>query len=216
MSPKLFKKFLWGLIILGFLIILVSFFFVSPDWRPFGVWAGRIAIILLWITALPGILKRFKAQGFLKKTQMYLLPARRRLGILVFVFAFAHYLWVRVFGIILFGPPEFDQIPIFETFGLFAFFIFVLLFLTSNNTAVKTLKKNWQRLHYLIYVTLWLLILHTVLQPPYNFVLAGVGINLDNLIYFGLPTLVVACLQIGSWFYTWNQRRARKTALKNA
>ncbi len=198
------------MIILGYLTIGFSFTSISTEWREAGVITGKIAIILLWIVALPGILKRLGVQGFLKQIYLFLWPARRRLGILVFIFAFMHYLWVRLFFIILFGPPTLDLVPVFEIFGLIALFLLLFLYITSNDFSVKTLKKNWQRLHYLVYPTLWILVLHIVLQPPFTVEFLGIKFNLENLIYFALPTIVIASLQIYSWVFVFQQRQFRK------
>ncbi len=122
---------------------------------------GQVAISLLGIVVLPGILGRFRIE--IKITKIITL-FRRQLGITTFLLGFSHYMLVR-FSLYLAGLVEF-KIPgaLFETFGTFALFGLFLMFLTSNNFSVKKLGKWWKRLHRIVYVILWLLVLHTGLQ----------------------------------------------------
>jgi len=47
-------------------------------------------------------------------------------------------------------------------FGIIAFLILTVMAVTSNNTAVRILGRNWKRLHYLIYIVLILVIIHSI------------------------------------------------------
>lgn len=131
-----------------------QFFYTS------GVWFGRTALTLLGIVVLPGILGRFAIE--IKITRIITL-FRRQLGILVFVLAFSHYQLVRGISIYTGQIPLFPR-PIFEVIGTSALFLLFFMFLTSNNFSQKTLGKNWKRLHRVVYIILWLLVLHTGLQ----------------------------------------------------
>jgi sulfoxide reductase heme-binding subunit YedZ len=159
-----------------------------------GVKMGNVAIILLWIVALPGIFKRFRVQGWLQNAQIILMAVRRRIGVLMFTSGLMHYSWNRLFLFVKAGNfPSPDQIPLFERFGLFGLSLLLPLFLTSNDYAVRILKKNWDRIHYLIYPAIWMVALHTTFMG-------------GRLIKFALPTYLVAILQLASriydrWFY---------------
>jgi len=133
---------------------------VDQSFYTVGVFFGRTAITLLGIVVLPGILGRFGIE--IKLTRIITL-FRRQLGILVFVLAFSHYQLVRGISIYTGQIPLFPR-PIFEVIGTSALFLMFFMFLTSNNFSQKTLGKNWKRLHRVVYLILWLLVLHTGLQ----------------------------------------------------
>jgi len=131
-----------------------QFFYTS------GVYFGRTALTLLGIVVLPGILGRLGLE--IKLTRIITLFSRQ-LGILVFVLAFSHYQLVRGISIYTGQIPLFPR-PIFEIMGTSALFLLFFMFLTSNNFSQKKLGKNWKRLHRVVYLILWLLVLHTGLQ----------------------------------------------------
>ena len=133
---------------------------VDQFFYTIGVFFGRTALTLLGIVVLPGILGRFDVQ--IKVTRIITL-FRRQLGILVFVLAFSHYQLVRGISIYTGQIPLFPR-PIFEIMGTSALFLLFFMFLTSNNFSQKKLGKNWKRLHRVVYLILWLLVLHTGLQ----------------------------------------------------
>lgn len=132
---------------------------------------GKAALTLLGIVVLPGILGRFDIQ--IPITRVITL-FRRQLGILTFLLAFTHYQHVR------FAPKglKFD-LALFEVFGILALSLMALLFLTSNNLSVAKMGKWWKRLHRLIYVILWLVVLHTALQSSKWTALIGVFAALE-------------------------------------
>lgn len=117
---------------------------------------GQLALSLLGVVVLPGILGRFKVE--IKITRLITL-FRRQLGILVFLLAFSHYILVRFL-------PTMTILPLspFELMGSLALVMLFFMFLTSNNISMRHLGRWWKRLHRIIYVILWLLVLHTGLQ----------------------------------------------------
>ena len=49
----------------------------------------------------------------------------------------------------------------FTILGAVAFLILTAMAITSNNASARILGRNWKRLHYLIYVALILIIIHS-------------------------------------------------------
>lgn len=160
---RLFKL-LYGLLI-AFIAFGVGSTFLNKesfDWfNGKSVLFGEAALILLGIVLLPGILGRFSIE--IKVTRI-ITTYRRQLGILTFLLALTHYIFVRLLGYVTGVFPFKLPFPLFEIMGMSALFIMSLLFLTSNNTSIKKLGKWWKRLHRLIYIIVWLVVLHTGLQ----------------------------------------------------
>lgn len=188
-SPQIIRnfKYLYGAII-GF-IILGGYFIASGDplgdtFRfTIGPWLGRIALILLAIVALPGILGRFRIE--IPITRVITL-FRRQLGITTFLIAYGHYSFVRGIAYIAKIIPFKLPLPIFEAVALWAFMILFVMFLTSNSFSVKKMGKWWKRLHRFVYVAMWLLVLHTILQR----------ISIWSVLIF-----IFALLEAASWIY---------------
>ncbi len=180
-------KALYFLLILSWVIIFGSFFFIKSNLQPVGLEMGYWAIRLLWLSSLPGILKRFRVIGFLQNIQIILMKSRRRIGDLMFSFAVMHYLWNSLFFNINTGAnyiPIPGRDPLFKIPGLLGLFILIPLFLTSNNFSVRFLKIWWTRIHSLIYVAMWLIAFHVALQ----------GLIVESVI-----TFLIAILQLTSW-----------------
>lgn len=177
-----------------FLILIVSlglgtYFELSdgPHFRFFynlGRHFGQAALVLLETVVLPGILGRFGVE--IRLTRL-ITVFRRQLGNLVFILAFSHYHLVRgvprLIGLFPFFPPY----QLFEYFGTISLFLLFFMFLTSNNFSVKKLGKWWKRLHRVVYIVLWLLVLHTGLQRISLwsiFIAVFAVLELLSLIYF--------------------------------
>ena len=164
-SPQIIPlfKYLYFAIIL-FLILCANSYIKKGQVDQFfytsGVYFGRTALTLLGIVVLPGILGRFAVE--IKLTRI-ITVFRRQLGILVFVLAFSHYQLVRGISIYTGKIPLLSR-PLFEVTGTSALFLLFFMFLTSNNFSVRNLGKNWKRLHRIVYIILWLLVLHIGLQ----------------------------------------------------
>lgn len=173
----------WGVA----LIVLFSLFVTGSPFSSFGILAGQISIQLLWVVSTPGILKRFRVTGLLQQVQIVLMKSRRRLGVLTFLLMSAHALWVRLLVDIRSGFADFvPSLSTFERFGLIGLLLLVPLFVTSNNYSVRLLKKNWTRIHALIYISMWAIAIHVSLQDAQE---------------YAIPTFAVAVLQIISWIY---------------
>lgn len=116
-----------------------------------GEWTLRFLLLTLAITPLRLLLK-----------QPWLIKLRRMLGLYTFFYAVLHfitYIWLDQFfdwrEILLDIPKR----P-FITVGFAAFILLIPLALTSTNKMMKRLKKNWVKLHKLIYVIAVLGVLH--------------------------------------------------------
>ena len=95
-SEFLHKILIYPLVI-SWIAVFVSFFFINMNLQPIGVEMGNWAIRFLWLSSIPGILKRFKVVGFLQDVQIVLMKSRRRIGDIMFSFALMHYLWNSLF-----------------------------------------------------------------------------------------------------------------------
>ena len=116
-----------------------------------GEWALRFLLITLTITPLR------KLTG-----DHWLIKLRRMLGLYAFFYAFLHfitYIWLDQFFDWMEILIDIPKRP-FITVGFTAFVLLIPLALTSTNKMMRRLKKNWQRLHQLIYVIAMLGVLH--------------------------------------------------------
>jgi sulfoxide reductase heme-binding subunit YedZ len=116
-----------------------------------GLWALRFLLITLVITPLR------KFTGIHQ-----LIRFRRMLGLFAFFYAVLHfmtYIWLDQFfdwDEILHDIPKRP----FITVGFIAFVLLVPLAVTSTKSMQRRLKKNWQRLHQLVYIIPLLALLH--------------------------------------------------------
>lgn len=184
--PNFINKILLLLIYLTWVVLVYSYFF-DLDIKGKGALAGDISIVLLWITCIPGILKRFRVKGLLLKLQVFLMYLRKRLGILMFMFALLHFAWYGLFRNLQKGMfPDFFDMKLHGKMGFIAIALTVPLFLTSSDAARKFLGSFWQKIHNLVYLVMWFSALHVF----YN----------DNL-EWAIPTALVGIAQIGSHIY---------------
>src|SRR3990167_1437193 len=154
MNPKLIIRLfqIAELAVAAFIVVLFSLslsnqplILLSYDLgRKFGV----ASLLLLGATLTPGILKRL---GIIRPLMILLNPYKRHLGISTYITALGHYLLVTLLPSLAFGsfPPPLTQVSLF---GLLAFLTMTPLFLTSNDYSIRLLKKNWTRLHKLVYL----------------------------------------------------------------
>lgn len=148
-------------LVLYALIIGVLVISGVAGWIDAGVWAGRAAVSVLAVVLLPGILGRF---GIQIKVTRVITFYRRQLGITTFLLSFTHGMLVRVIGRLAAGEFPFATRPLFELFGTLALSLLFFLFITSNDMSVKSLGHWWKRLHRLVYVIVWFILFHTILQ----------------------------------------------------
>lgn len=175
------------------IVILVSFVTPAVPWGIVGKLMGKAAITMLTVVVLPGILRRFAARSILKQVQLFLMAIRRQTGDLMFTFAVAHAVWVRILLYLRFGLPSILSIPFFQVMGTITLLLLFPLFLTSNNYSIRLLKKNWQKVHNIIYIAVWFAAAHTLFGP---------GSKVWSLLAF-----VLACVQLASHVYSRIQKK---------
>ena len=166
MNPKLIIRLfqIAELVVAAFIVILFSLalsnqplILLSYDLgRKFGV----ASLLLLGATLTPGILKRL---GIIRPLMILLNPYKRHLGISTYISALGHYLLVTLLPSLALRsfPPPLTQVSLF---GLLAFLTMTPLFLTSNDYSIRLLKKNWARLHKLVYLAALLILFHLIFQ----------------------------------------------------
>ncbi|MES0327570.1 MAG: protein-methionine-sulfoxide reductase heme-binding subunit MsrQ [Gammaproteobacteria bacterium] len=121
--------------------------------RETGEWVLRFLLITLSITPARKILN-----------WSWLIKLRRMLGLFVFFYAVIHfltYIWFDQFFDLNEIIKDIIKRP-FITVGFTAFVLLIPLALTSNKIMIRRLKKNWAKLHKLIYVIAVLGVLHFV------------------------------------------------------
>lgn len=142
-------KFLITLATLG----AVSIFFIPKEYKEFGEFGWALLIFVIFIRPIADLLPRL---GILKTLTLL----RKEIGVMSGVFILAH-----GFGYLLktgmplhsfFTDPFFWDLTTLYGWGTVGLFTAIILLLTSNKTAIKTLKKYWkpiQRLSYLFFLS---------------------------------------------------------------
>ncbi|MFW2373180.1 MAG: sulfite oxidase heme-binding subunit YedZ [Gammaproteobacteria bacterium] len=119
--------------------------------RTTGDWALYFLLMTLAVTPLRQLL----GQG-------WLIRYRRMLGLFVFFYASVHfltYVWFDQFFNVSEIVADIIKRP-FITVGFLCLLLLLPLALTSTRKMVQRLKKNWKRLHQLVYVISLLAVLH--------------------------------------------------------
>ncbi|MCK5002362.1 MAG: sulfoxide reductase heme-binding subunit YedZ [Gammaproteobacteria bacterium] len=119
--------------------------------RETGEWALRFLLITLLVTPARKILN-----------WPWLIKLRRMLGLFVFFYALMHlltYVWFDHFFDLNEIIKDIIKRP-FITVGFTAFILLLPLVITSNKIMIRKLKKNWVKLHKLVYVIAVLAVLH--------------------------------------------------------
>jgi sulfoxide reductase heme-binding subunit YedZ len=123
--------------------------------RSTGTWT----VVWLWVTLSISPLKKLTGWGTLLKV-------RRELGLFAFFYACLHlvcYLWLDKFfdwhaiGKDIIGRP-------FITIGVLAIALMLPLAITSTDGRMRRLKRNWTRLHWLVYPAAIGSVLHYFLE----------------------------------------------------
>jgi len=125
-----------------------------------GNYSAKLAVLAFFGTTYPGILGRFGIKNPIITLGMMF---RREVGIASFFFALGHALLFYVIPKLVFGISLF-QFLVFELFGIIAFLMLTLLYVTSNKYGRQILGPWWKKLHSLVYVIYWLIFAHVVLQ----------------------------------------------------
>jgi sulfoxide reductase heme-binding subunit YedZ len=119
--------------------------------RATGTWALVGLLVTLAVSPLRQIL------GL-----SWLLSLRRMLGLFAFFYALLHfitYIWLDQFFDLAAMTKDIFQRP-FIMVGFLAFVLLIPLAITSTNGWMRRLKRNWGRLHRLIYVIAVLAVIH--------------------------------------------------------
>ena len=116
-----------------------------------GDWTLKFLLITLTVTPLR------KITG-----QSWLIKLRRMFGLFAFFYALLHFITYIWFDQYFDWAAILKDIPKrpFITVGFSAFVLLIPLALTSTNKMMKRLKRNWTKLHKLIYVIAVLGVLH--------------------------------------------------------
>jgi len=165
MDSKQITKFIfWPIELAVVLLILVNGYFIfKTDYDPlffysYGMILGLIAFGLFTIAILPGMLTRL---GIRSSIIQFLMTYRREFGKLMFLFAFGHYLTIKLFPMIVLNLPI--NFPLYQIMGFIGLTLTLPLFLTSTNWAQKKFGRYWKTLHSLVYIIVWFIFLHVAL-----------------------------------------------------
>ncbi|MBS3052308.1 MAG: ferric reductase-like transmembrane domain-containing protein [Candidatus Aenigmarchaeota archaeon] len=143
------------------LILLIGRFVSSSSKQLILIYVssfGFLALLsIMFVLSIP-VLVKLKKNNF----TVSLLVSRRWIGIYTFVFALIHVFLVFNF-LFNWDINKIIQNPnrLFFGLGTISFLILAVMSATSNDKSVRILGKNWKRLHYLIYVVLVLIVIHS-------------------------------------------------------
>lgn len=163
--------------------------------RELGELAAQASFVTYLLTLIPGILRRLQIYPlYTNPIATIFMLFRRQLGITLFFLAFTHNIFSRMLPLIIFYGfgPELTQASTFEMMGTLSLIILFPLWLTSNDTSVKILGRNWKKLHAFTYLALFFIFLHVLLQKS-NWALPGA-------LFLGLEVL--------SWIIAWSRKKA--------
>lgn len=163
-SKKLFKLLLQLIILIVIIIVIHSAFNLKVSDGLFVVAKslGTFSAICFCAVLIPGILRRVKIVYYpFKVVSDHIMFARAQVGLVMFFAALGHY-FLRVITPLLRNGIYPDVNSAF-IFGFLSLFLSFWLALTSNQFSKKLLKRNWKRLHSLVYLIVWTIFLHIVL-----------------------------------------------------
>ena len=151
------KALLWALLAVPALPVLHRWL-TEPDlWledllHPTGLWSARLLIVALMLTPLAMLFPRARAVKWLVRH-------RRAFGVAAFAYAALHLLvYVLAMETVRAMLDEVGATGIWT--GWLAFLCLVPLALTSNDAAMRTLRRTWKRLQRLAYPAALLTLLH--------------------------------------------------------
>ncbi|MEM1311900.1 MAG: hypothetical protein AAGF07_00345 [Patescibacteria group bacterium] len=173
------------------LIIIVLIPRGLSDNYQLGKALGVGSLFSFLITTIPGTIRRFELKGIWRKIQVILTYSRAQWGILMFLLASSHYYIVFIYPYVSIGQRP--TIQLFTAVSAIAFYLAFPLFVTSNTWSKKRLKRNWQKLHNLTYLIIWLIFLHVAL----------IGELLLTIII-----LATAVLQICSFIFSYLKQKS--------
>ncbi len=171
----------------------------ESTWYEVGSKMGIASLFMFILTILPGMLRRFDQQKYLRQLLMLF---RRHLGIMTYLLAASHSMLTSVAFRFSSADPSAVPIAQFELFGMIASNLMLLLFFTSNDRSVKWLGAWWKRLHKLVYVIGWLIATHIILQD----------VALKKL---GLLSVIIVCVMVAE-MVSFGVEARRKMIAKRA
>jgi sulfoxide reductase heme-binding subunit YedZ len=153
------KYLIWALLAAPAIYILTRYLNDSVSYgqviHQTGNWSVGLLALALAVTPLRSVLPE-------AKWPRRLMTHRRALGVASFAYAAFHTLTYMQrkwgYGYILKEGVRPDLLT-----GWIALVIFLLLAITSNDTAVRKMRKNWQRLHRTVYIAAGLTFAHWIL-----------------------------------------------------
>ena len=151
---------LWALLALPGLWLLIQWASGAATYGKVvsdsGVWATQLLILTMAITPLRLMFRR-------GTWLVWLLARRRDLGVATFAYATAHTVVYLIrksdLDLILHEAMQFWLLV-----GWIALAILLALALTSNDAAVRALRRRWKRLHRLVYAGAILIFIHCALS----------------------------------------------------
>lgn len=155
-----------------------------------GNYSAKFAVLAFFGATYPGMLGRFGIKNPIITLGMMF---RREVGIASFFFALGHASLFYIIPKLVFGLPLL-QFLVFELFGVVAFLLLTMLYVTSNKYARQVLGPWWKKLHSLVYVIYWLIFAHVVIQGiSITSVLIGISavLELASLIYAKKHKIIV-------------------------
>ena len=165
-------------------LFLITLIFPEGDWYSLlGSTAQIGLLVILFLKPLSVIAKR--------REITYFLQFRRQMGVAVFWLALFH----GVGFIVLYdiwNTTEFFDFSSHYTYGAGALLGLIVLALTSNDIAVRYLKRNWKRVQMLAYPVLFLVFLHSSIA----------GGELANF-------FVVSVAFLGAKYWEWRVTQSR-------
>lgn len=197
-------------LMLGSIITLIISYYITTNYevnleRSLVIGSGYSGFFFLAVTLLIGPLARvFKTRFFVS-----LIMHRRNIGVLSFILILLHlFLVLKVtysweFLNLYFWNTDgvynlrTDRHGISIIFASFAFMLLNVLAITSNKTAIATLKKHWKTVQRFSYVIFILAVLHIFLYR--NFLPVSKEIQ---TLFFGLIGIVII-LQLSGFVCTW-------------
>ena len=175
-----FKPLIFILCLLPFLLLVMNAINnnlgpnpVEEIIRTLGDWG--IYFLLIGLTISPAR-KVFK--------QNWLFRYRRMIGLFAFFYVSMHflsYIWFDQFFSIDDIVKDIIKRP-FITIGFICYLLLVPLALTSTNGMMKRLKKNWGRLHKVVYPVSMLALLHYFMMVKADYLVPGVMLVILSLL----------------------------------
>ena len=116
--------------------------------------------------------------------QNWLIRYRRMIGLFAFFYVSMHflsYIWFDQFFSVQDIVKDIIKRP-FITIGFVCYLLLVPLALTSTNGMMKRLKKNWGRLHKVVYLVSMLALLHYFMMIKADYLVPGVMLVILSLL----------------------------------